>query len=121
MEVGNPEILFIPLLERVAEELYGLGADVGESPGLDISPPRDGRRGFNQPAKILLALASPAPFPQHQDDQDGFENAQCQYQDDFPFVALPKRRLPKLNDAAGRQAMFVDPPPPQLTPVVDRR
>src|SRR5215510_7647469 len=57
MEMGDPEIFFIPLFDRIAEEPGSLWAHISENPALDIGLPWNRRSGFNQATEILLALA----------------------------------------------------------------
>src|SRR5215510_6146516 len=58
MEMGDPEIFFIPLFDWIAEQPDSLWAHIGEHPALDIGLPRDRRCGFDQATEILLAHAS---------------------------------------------------------------
>src|SRR5262245_11621292 len=57
MEMGDPEIFFIPLFDRIAEEPDSLWPDISENPTPDVSLPRNRRSSFNQATEILLALA----------------------------------------------------------------
>src|SRR5262245_11546647 len=58
MEMGDPEIFFIPLFDWIAEQPDSLWAYVGKHPTLDVGLPRNRCRGFHQATDILLALAS---------------------------------------------------------------
>src|SRR5262249_37864036 len=57
MEMGDPEIFFIPLFDWIAEEPGGLGAHISKTPALNVGLPWNRRSGFNQATEILLALA----------------------------------------------------------------
>src|SRR5215813_729378 len=57
MEMGDPEMFFIPLFDWIAEKPAGLRAHISESPTPDVGLPRNRRSGFNQATEILLALA----------------------------------------------------------------
>src|SRR5262245_10525617 len=57
MEMRDPEIFFIPLFDRIAEEPDSLWSHISENPTPDVSLPRHRRSGFNQATEILLALA----------------------------------------------------------------
>src|SRR5262245_35713549 len=57
MEMGDPEIFFIPLFDWIAEEPDGLRAHISENPALNVGLPWNRRSGFNQATEILLALA----------------------------------------------------------------
>src|SRR5215471_2226216 len=57
MEMGDPEIFFIPLFDRIAEEPDSLWAHISENPAPDVGLPGNSRSGFNQATEILLALA----------------------------------------------------------------
>ena len=57
MDMRDPKVVFVPLLQRIAEQLDGLGTDIGKSPGFHIGLPEHGGCGLDQTAKILLAFA----------------------------------------------------------------
>src|SRR5215468_5998458 len=57
MEMGDPEIFFIPLFDWIAEEPDSLWAHISENPAPDVGLPGNSRSGFNQATEILLALA----------------------------------------------------------------
>src|SRR4051794_13959506 len=57
VKVVDPEILLVPGIRQIAEQLAGLGTDIGEPPGFGVGYPRDGMRRFEQEAKASLTLA----------------------------------------------------------------
>ena len=51
----DPEILVVPVLDRIAEHLLRLRSDIGEGHGRRIETPRNDIQCFNQVLEALLA------------------------------------------------------------------
>ena len=57
MQIVDPEILFIPVIDRVAQEFLGLRADVCELKRLGVGLPWDHICGFDQESEVFPAFS----------------------------------------------------------------
>src|SRR6185295_18844844 len=64
-----------------------------------------------------LRTASPGVLDNQAPNQCALKHEERAGPQDVPLVRIPRRRLPKLDDAPRRQACLVDAVAPQLTPI----
>src|SRR5262249_41869454 len=107
----------------VAEEPLALSVYQGDVAGSVDDDDSVGRRLDNH-AKPFLRLpdllfgATPScPLYQEANDQQRLDGAKGENADNVPPVHIPETRVPKADDAAGREVRFVNAPALQLAPI----